>query len=274
MKKNSVSDAREATVPGTPARVLPAQPNNSLITGIECLREVVSADGPIGSREVARRMDMTHTRVNRLLGTLSYMGLLQQDADRRYRPGPGLHALAAQSMLASRLLPSALPKLVELGREGFAVTLGTLWRGQVCFLFNERPGQSVVDSILRHELWPADHSSIGVALLAANRDAVAEAAPLPGTARSQLLPGQSLSFTVPEARKRGYAVLRFKDGAVSVGVAIGEPPIAGLAVSRRHLGDEFLPELAARLVEAAREIDRAVRAEPDPVTRASRVALD
>ena len=239
-------------------RALPAQPNNSLMVGIECLRQVVGADGPIGSREVARRMGMVHTRVNRLLGTLSYMGLLDQDGERRYRPGPGLHALAAQSMMASGLLPVALPWLRELSREGYTVALGTLWEGRVCFLFHERPGQSIEDAILRHEIWPADHSTIGVALLAAQGSR-----PLPAVAtigeRGNLMPGQELDVTVAAARARGYAVLRFNDGSVSVGVSISSPPIAGLAVASRHLGEERIVEVADRLRDIADRIEREVR---------------
>lgn len=244
-------------------RALPAQPNNSLIVGIECLQQVVGAEGPIGSREIARRMNLTHTRINRLLGTLSYMGLLDQDGDRRYRPGPGLHSLAAQSMLASRLLPSALPRLIELSREGLTVALGTMWRGQVCFLFHERPGQALEDAILRHELWPASHSTIGVALLA-SRSGDSGNSGDSDEARDdehsdELLPGQSLGETVARARERGYAVLRFKDGSVSVGVTIGIPPIAAIAVSSRHFSSEVIPEMAARLRDTAAAIDEKVR---------------
>lgn len=236
----------------------PAQPNNSLIIGMECLQQVVGAGEAIGSREVARRMAMTHTRVNRLLGTLAFMGLLEQDADRRYRPGPGLHALAAQSMMASGLLPTALPFLRDLSRDGYTVALGTLWQGRVCFLFHERPGQSFEDAILRHEIWPADHSTIGVALLAAQ-----PAIPLPRVEpigeRGNLLPGQDLSDAVADARMRGYATLRFRDGSVSVGVAIGEPPIAGLAIASKHLGEEMVAEVAVRLRGMARQIEAGVR---------------
>jgi DNA-binding IclR family transcriptional regulator len=237
-------------------KMLPAQPNNSLITGLECLQHIVGAGAAIGSREVARRMGMTHTRVNRLLGTLAYMGLLEKDADRRYRPGPGLHALAAQSMMASRLLPSALPVLTGLGRDGYTVALGTLWNGQVCYLFHERPGQSVEDAILRHELWPADHSTVGIAILAARDDETSAMPAPPQDAQVTLLPGQDISVTVAAARKTGYATLSFDDDVISIGVAVGSPPIAGLAVSGRHLGEKFIPEIAERLHEAANEIER------------------
>ncbi len=244
-------------------RSLPAQPNNSLITGIECLQHLVGAGGAIGSREVARRMGLTHTRVNRILGTLAFMGLLERDAERRYRPGPALHALAAQSMMASRLLPAALPILVDLRRDGYTVALGTLWAGQVCFLFHERPGQSIADAILRHELWPADHSAIGVAMLAAGAGTPPAMRKPPVSAQLTLLPGQDIGRTVADARQRGYAMLRFDDDVLSIGVTVGQPPVAGLAISGRHIGEKFAPEIAARLHAAATEIDRQMHELPD-----------
>lgn len=235
---------------------LPAQPNNSLILGMECLRLVTSAGGAIGSREVARRLGLTHTRINRLLGTLAFMGLLERDGDRRYRTGPALHALAAQSMMASRLLPAALPVLRELGRDGYTVALGTLWAGKVCYLYHQRYGQSQDEAILGHELWPADQSTIGVALLAVKDDLPADLDPADVPPGSTLLPGQDIHDTVSAARERGYAMLRFSDDITSIGVAVGHPPVAGIAVSRRHLGGEFLEAVAARLHAAAEEIDR------------------
>jgi DNA-binding IclR family transcriptional regulator len=232
---------------------LPAQPNNSLINGIECLQRVVNAGEPIGSREVARRMGLTHTRVNRLLGTLAHIGLLDRDSERKYRPGPALHALAAQSMMASRLLPSALPSLLKLRSEGYTVALGTLWEGKVCFLFHERPWQSVEEAILRHELWPAQLTSLGVALLA-RQPGPPKLIPAPEAAAARLLPGHEPKVTVPFARKHGYAVLRFVGNIVSVGVAMGTPPIAGIAVSGQQIGEEFVPEIAQKLHATAAEI--------------------
>ncbi|PAX09069.1 IclR family transcriptional regulator [Sphingomonas lenta] len=233
---------------------LPAQPNNSLMLGMECLRAITDARRPIGSREVARRMGLTHTRVNRLLGTLAYMGMLERDAERRYRPGPALHMLAAQSIMASRLLPAAMPVLKRLSRQGHTVALGTLWQGRICYLFHERPGQSVEDAILRHEIWPADQSSLGIALLAAGKEPLDPASVPSDPVRERKLPGQSLSELVEQARERGYAELRFTDDTISVGVAVGAPPVAGLGISSQHLGHEFVPRIAATLHEAAAEI--------------------
>lgn len=232
----------------------PAQPNNSLINGIECLQRVVSASEAVGSREVARRMGLAHTRVNRLLGTLAHIGLLERDSDRKYRPGPALHALAAQSMMASRLLPSALPALQRLRTDGYTVALGTLWEGKVCFLFHERPWQSMEEAILRHELWPAQLTSLGVALLAHQSGSLDQLEPAPAEASARLLPGHDAKRVVAFARKHGYGLLRFVGDVVSIGVVIGTPPIAGLAISGQHIGAEFIPEIAKKLHAAADEI--------------------
>lgn len=245
----------------------PAQPNNSLINGIGCLQRVVVATEAVGSREVARRMGLTHTRVNRLLGTLAHMGLLERDSDRKYRPGPALHALAAQSMMASRLLPSALPALQKLRTDGYTVALGTLWENKVCFLFHERPWQSLEEAILRHELWPAQLTSIGVALLAHQSGSLAQLGPAPAAATARLLPGHEVKRAVAFARQHGYGVLRFVGDVVSIGVAVGSPPIAGLAVSGQHIGDEFIPAIAEKLHASAADILARIAEPPLSPTR-------
>lgn len=241
---------------------LPSQPNNSLMAGFRLMEEVVRAETAIGSRELARRLGWAHARVSRLVGTLAYLGLLERDANRRFRPGQALQALAAQSLINSRILSASLPVVKDLGRQGQTVGLGTLWNFSVCYLFNERPGLSFEDSILRHKLWPADNSALGVALLAAKDiDDILPDGPVDPDKRG-LLPGQPLSVTVPEARARGYAVLRFDHDVTSVGVTIGDPPIAGLAISWPHLDPGYVPTLAQRLHEASAEIVERMKLPP------------
>jgi DNA-binding IclR family transcriptional regulator len=243
---------------------LPAQPNESLINGIAVLQRVVSAGAPAGSREIARQMGMLATRVNRLLGTLAHLGLLEQDSSRKYRPGPALHILGAQSMIASRLLPAALPVLMRLRQEGgFTVALGVLWEGRVCFLFHERPWQPVEEALFRHVLWPAQYSSLGIALLAARDGEPHLVEPEPGLPIS-VAPNQNITDLIAFTRKNGYAVLRHTNNHVSIGVTVGTPPVAGLAVAGNLIGDEFLPEIARRLQAAAVEITQRMGEPPRP----------
>ena len=146
----------------------PAQPNQSLAHGLECLYQLVSADCPVGCREMARGMGMERTRVNRLLGTLAHLGLAERTSDRKYLPGPGLHVLAAMSMRGSGLLTHALPHIRRLSDEtGLKVALGVLWRRHVCYLYHGGGGREVEAAILGSNLVCAEKSSIGKVLLAA-----------------------------------------------------------------------------------------------------------
>lgn len=250
---------------------LPAQPNESLINGIAVLQRVVSTGSPAGSREIARQMGMSATRVNRLLGTLAHLGLLERDANRKYRPGPGLHVLGTQSMMASRLLPAALPVLMKLRQGGLTVALGVLWEGRVCYLFHERPWQPIEEALFRHVLWPAQHSSLGIALLAAGPDDPQLVEPEPGLPIS-VEPNQQPADLIAFARKNGYAVLRHSNNYISIGVTIGNPPVAGLAVAGNLIGENYYGEIAQRLKIAAAEIVQHMAEPPVPTLEQAHAA--
>ncbi len=61
----------------------PAQPNDSVITAVHLLRQA-SRQKSIGCTEMGRKFGMDVTRVNRLLGTLAWSGMLERTKDRRY----------------------------------------------------------------------------------------------------------------------------------------------------------------------------------------------
>jgi DNA-binding IclR family transcriptional regulator len=175
----------------------PAQPNLSLQCGIDCLLALASAEQPVGSREMARRLGEEHTRVNRLLGTLAHLGLAERTADRKYTPGPGVHLLAAMSLRGSKLLKTALPHIRDLmERTRERIALGVLWRDHVCYLFHGGPDEPMEAAIAPETLCPATQSSIGMVLLG--------------------------KFTGD-----GYAV----GPPGSLAVPVGDPAIAALAVS-------------------------------------------
>jgi DNA-binding IclR family transcriptional regulator len=209
-----------------------AQPNQSLINGINCLQTVVGAGRPIGSRDVSRLLADDHTRTSRLLSTLADIGLLEQNAERKYQPGPGLHVLAAQSLRGSRLLTCALPHLKELMNRGMTVALGVLWQRQVCFLFHSKPGQPLEHSIGRHELHPAEKSSAGLALLAHTLPRPKRKPPRRLIDAEPVMPVENLDAALESVRERGYARLRFQpQGILSVGLPLGDKPFAALALS-------------------------------------------
>ncbi len=231
--------------------MLPAQPNQSLMDGIEVLLAVAGAGKSVGSREVARRLGMEPTRVNRLLKTLAAIGLAQQDERRRYVPGAGMHVLSAMSLLGSGLVRRAAPALVALGRRTLAtVAMGVLWRDHVAYLFHAARGMSAEQAIGRVGLYPATRSSIGQVLLAA-RDVSAvraiyqNAVEIPGFSSMQ-----ALELQLERVRRRQYAsVVTDGDGA-SIAVALpGEggahAAIAASFATRDEPIDRVILELKA-----------------------------
>lgn len=233
---------------------MPAQPNQSLIDGLLVLQTLVSHEGALGSREMASLLGLEHTRVNRLLGTLAMIGLAQKTPDRRYCPGPAVHVLAAQSLHGSHLLSAALPQLEILRAGGLNVTLGVLWGRQLSFLFRARPGMTTSECIGNWPSEPAGHSSAGVSLLAQSALDETEISLLQAELQNVQHEGaHSLAQTLEWARQNGYARIVFPENEVSLGIVIGQPPLAGLAVSGRF-GDGQEREIVALLRESAAHI--------------------
>jgi DNA-binding IclR family transcriptional regulator len=204
--------------------------------GMQCLQLLASSQESIGSREMARKLGLEHTRAHRALGTLEQMGFAVRTADGKYRPGPAIHVLAAQSLRGSRLLGASLAQLRELHSRGLTVALGVLWTDQVCYLIHARPHQKLDESIGSHELWPANNSSLGAVLLAAEAGWTA-------TARQRLAPQIAAPLSSPgnyikQVRSCMSARLRYSDGTVSLAVPVGEPTVAAIGISS--------PDLSAR----------------------------
>lgn len=207
---------------------LPAQPNQSLMEGIEVLFALVQRGRPAGVRELARELDMTPTRLQRYVATLAHLGLTTQGTDRRYGPGPGVHVLSAMSLSASGLAGRALEVLPELNDLGVIVALGMLWRRSVSYVYFSEPGTPVARSLGKENGWPARESVIGMLLLSHAPRSVLE--------RDFAGEAGELAPLLEETRKRGYARRVDDCGRMSLAVPVGNPPIAGLAVSGARCG--------------------------------------
>jgi DNA-binding IclR family transcriptional regulator len=209
--------------------MLPAQPNQSLIDGLACLQMLAARSEPIGSRELARQLKLEPTRVNRLLKTLSALGLAQQNAQRKYLPGPGIHVLAAQALFGSGLIRRSIAPLEDLRRPGWVVALGVLWRDRVSYLYHASYETPPSAALGRVALYPAVRSSIGHVLLAARDEAEVRAllsdSPEAAGRIAEIM--QALAL----ARTEGFATVRIDAKTRSVAAPLGQPPYAALAVS-------------------------------------------
>ncbi|EOJ6000282.1 IclR family transcriptional regulator [Cronobacter sakazakii] len=228
-----------------------SQPNQSLIDGIRCLQYLVSSDRAIGCRELARLMGINTTRVNRLLMTMASIGLTMQDEQRRYLPGPGIHALAAQSIRGSALFSHALPLLERYAPKDVVVALGVLWEDQIIYIYHSTPGSQMSQALAGFRMLPAWQSVIGMSLLAAESDETLEA---------RFTPEQWLQLAphVAQQREQGLVVWRHDDGEVSMAKPLGihnaAVALAGMwniSNPEIHTRLEQLNELAARLMKPA-----------------------
>ncbi|WP_448663994.1 IclR family transcriptional regulator [Sphingomonas sp. CJ20] len=227
-----------------------AQPNQSLIDGIATLQALATSPEPVGSRELARRLDIDPTKINRLLKTLAYLGIARQTANRKYTAGSGMHVLAAQSLFASGLIRRALPVLEGLRRFGHTVALGVLWGDSVSYLFHAPPGIEASRGLGRIGLLPATTSGIGIVLLSELEDDEVRDVykdreiPMFADGIEQLL------AKLAEVRRLGYARVHVADERDHhvVAVSTGDPAHAGIALSG------WIPETATEpLVLALRE---------------------
>jgi len=229
----------------------PSQPYQSLGAGIDVLLALAMSNKPTGSRPLARKLGLEATKVNRLLGTLASLGLARKTEDRRYIVGPGVHVLAAMSLRGSRLFSAALPVLERLQAEsGRLVALGVLWRREVCYLFHCPFRKPVEASVAAHDLFPAEESAIGLALLADCEDVCLENYFDEGEL-------ETLRRNVAKTRQRGYGLA--PDG-VSMAVTVGSPSVAALAVANdgRKLNGTELKNFLILLKAAAEEIETAI----------------
>ena len=234
---------------------LNSQPNQSLIDGIATLQALATSSEQAGCRELARRLGIDPTKVNRLLKTLAYLGIARQTADRKYAPGPGMHVLAAQSLFASGLIRRALPVLEALRRFGHTVALGVLWEKNVSYLFHAPPGVEASHGLGRIGLLPATTSGIGMVLLSEHEDQ--EVRELYAGADIPQFPGgiEHLLAKLHEVRRLGYARVHVADDRDHhvIAVSTGDPAHAGVAVSG-WIPEAATPPIVAALQAAAAKI--------------------
>ena len=226
---------------------MPSQPNQSLIDGIRCLQYLVSSGRAIGCRELARLMGINTTRVNRLLMTMASIGLTMQDEQRRYLPGPGIHALAAQAIRGSALFSQALPLLESYAPKDIVVAMGVLWEDQVIYIYHSEPGSQMSQALAGFHMLPAWQSVIGMSLLAAESDEELQK-------RFVDEQWQQLAPHIAQQRELGRVVWHHDDGEVSMAKPLGAPSAALAFAGMWQVDDAVIDERLSELHTLARRL--------------------
>lgn len=237
-------------------RMLPKQPNQSLIHGIRCLLEVVSQPYPIGISELAAHLKMDTTRVHRYLRTLSHLGFLRRDQHRKYGPGPAVYVLAVQSLHASNFVHVAIPLLEELKDDvQKIVAMGALWNQSVSYLYHASPVHKQHQAGGGFAVWPATDSGLGMVLLAQQSDEEIRA-----IYHEQTIPNfpkgiESLLTEVQGIREAGYAFMYVKTaGNHTLALPVIGNPTMAIGISGLLTRDD-VPELLEKLRTTLRQIN-------------------
>ena len=233
------------------------QLNQSLIDGIATLQELALSSEPIGCRELARRLDMEPTRVNRLLQTLDHIGIARKTVKRKYTSGSGMHVLSAQALFASGLLNAAIKPLESLQKYGFIVALGMLWRDHVSYLYHAEPGMDSTAALGRLGLYPASKGGVGIALLAQLTDDV-----ITQLYENREIEGHedgiaSLLQIVNQTREKGYSYLQTDTDTFTLAVPVGHPAFCAIALSG-WISKSSVEELIPRLQDVAKTINESM----------------
>jgi DNA-binding IclR family transcriptional regulator len=135
-----------------------------LTTGLDILRILAEADGPLTATAIAERVDLHVSNVSRTLAVLAKHGYVRKPTYHSFAPDLGVLTLAG--LAVSRLPAVARTKeiLVGLAKEsGMLASLATLHQGQVIYLHRCDPHGETISAVAGG--WPLHLSVVGLRLL-------------------------------------------------------------------------------------------------------------
>jgi DNA-binding IclR family transcriptional regulator len=202
--------------------------SQSLERGLDIL-EVVEAEGTdIGVREIARRLELSPTIVQRMVSSLARRGYVDKNADTaRYRLGYRARALGANGGSGADYIVTARRELERLARDhGLNGFVSVLHGGRAVYLLAVQAEAPVAIKVAPGSEMPLHSTAAGKVLLAAQSDA--DARKLLGQGKLAAITSHTLTdpaavvASLAKVRKQGFATVSEENirGVLSVGVPI------------------------------------------------------
>ena len=249
--------------------------SQSLERGLDVLEVVESEGAEIGVREIARRLELSPTIVQRMVTSLARRGYVDRNAETaRYRLGYRALALGANSEHGSDYIGTARRELELLARgqslNGF---ISVLHGGRAVYLLAVQAEGPVAIKVAPGSEMPLHSTAAGKVLLAAGSDG--EARKLLGHARLAAITPHTVTDPVAvvaglgRVRKQGFATVSEENirGVLSVGAPIRDRTgrtLAALSVAFPKYLDAGLTlhSVTPLVVAAAERASRAVGGSP------------
>ena len=245
--------------------------SQSLERGLDVLEIVEAEGGDIGVREIARRLELSPTIVQRMVTSLARRGYVDRNAETaRYRLGYRALALGAHSEHGADYIVSARRELERLARDhslnGF---VAVLHGGRAVYLLAVQAEAPVAIKVAPGSEMPLHSTAAGKVLLAARTDA--EARKLLGHGKLAAITPHTVTDPaavvagLAKVRKQGFATVSEENirGVLSVGAPIRDRTgkvLAALSVAFPKYLDAAvtLQSITPLVVAAAQRISRAV----------------
>ncbi|SMF47446.1 transcriptional regulator, IclR family [Tistlia consotensis] len=238
--------------------------------GLSVLEFIDAAPAPIGVREIARRLNLGTSIVQRLVNTLEQRGFVEQVSDtRRYRIGHRAVVLGKNSRHDDTLITAAHVQLVRLAEKfGLNGFLGILKENRAVYVLCVPSRQRVVLRVDAGETMPLHTTALGRVLLAALGDeqagAILGSGPLERIMPNSITDPAAIVARLPDVRRLGYASVDEENlpAVVSVGAPVRNAAgavVAGLSVAYTKntvtVGfDEVVEVVVAASLEVSREL--------------------
>jgi DNA-binding IclR family transcriptional regulator len=265
------SRSTKARAPSNDAKRAPG--SQSLERGLDIL-EIVEAEGAeIGVREMARRLDLSPTIVQRMVSSLARRGYIEKNHETsRYRLGYRSLALGANSEQGSDYIVAARRELEKLAREqrlnGF---VSVLHDGRAVYLLAVQADGPVAIRVAPGSEMPLHSTAAGKVLLASLTDT--EARRLLGTGKLAAITPHTVTdpaaliASLARVRRQGYATVNEENikGVLSVGAPIRDRTgrlVAALSVAfpKYFEAGLSLQTITPLVVDAAQRVSRMVGA--------------
>lgn len=214
----------------------------SLERGLAILGMLDAEPEPLGIREIARRLELSPTIVQRLANTLTKEGFIEQVAEtRRYRLGFRAISLGSSMDRQDQLLTAATAELRRLANDHLLTSyLGVLRGTDVVYLHAIQGQGPIVVRVVPGARIRPHATAIGKALLAElpadDVAAIVGRPPYPAATASTITTKAALAEELERVRKRGYATVLDENlpGVSSVGAVIRDASgraVAALSVA-------------------------------------------
>jgi IclR family pca regulon transcriptional regulator len=237
----------------------------SLARGLEVLRLFEARDS-LSMAEAASLTGLSRAVVRRCLHTLTVLGYVFADAERRFHPTPAMLALAQAYLAGNHLVKTAGPVLKRISDQmGESCSLGVRDGGEVVYVARAEVRRFISIDLQVGSRLPCYCTSMGRVLLAAMPDAeldayLATAKLTPRTGRT-IVDRQVLRGVLDQVRGQAYATI---DEELEIGLRSLAVPVrneAGQVVAALNLGtarersiDNLLSEALPVLRAAAAEL--------------------